>query len=317
MNSSPQIVVLSGGVGGAKFADGLYRVLPKGNLTVCVNTGDDFSAYGLSISPDVDTVCYTLAGIANPETGWGQADETWNTLEAIEKLGGPVWFKLGDKDLSTHLERTRLLSEGWTLSEVISRFCDKWGIQARVLPMSNEPVSTIVKTIGNGQIPFQEYFVEKKCEPMVEGFIFRGVESAYPCPGLIEAITKADAIFIGPSNPLVSIEPILEIPGVREEIQKKEKVIAISPIVGGKTIKGPLAKMYAEMGKEPSSIAVANDYRGLITGYIMDVIDRDLEKKLSQWDIITMSTETVMKTLQDRVRLAEESIAFLDREFSR
>ena len=317
MNSSPQIVVLSGGVGGAKFADGLYRVLPKGNLTVCVNTGDDFSAYGLSISPDVDTVCYTLAGIANPETGWGQADETWNTLEAIEKLGGPVWFKLGDKDLSTHLERTRLLSEGWTLSEVISHFCDKWGIQARVLPMSNEPVSTIVKTIGNGQIPFQEYFVEKKCEPMVEGFIFRGVESAYPCPGLIEAITKADAIFIGPSNPLVSIEPILEIPGVREEIQKKEKVIAISPIVGGKTIKGPLAKMYTEMGKEPSSITVANDYRGLITGYVMDVIDRELEKQLSQWDIITMSTDTVMKTLQDRVRLAEDSMAFFDREFSR
>ena len=237
MNSSPQIVVLSGGVGGAKFADGLYRVLPKGNLTVCVNTGDDFSAYGLSISPDVDTVCYTLAGIANPETGWGQADETWNTLEAIEKLGGPVWFKLGDKDLSTHLERTRLLSEGWTLSEVISRFCDKWGIQARVLPMSNEPVSTMVKTIGNGQIPFQEYFVEKKCEPMVEGFIFRGVESAYPCPGLIEAITKAEAIFIGPSNPLVSIEPILESRVSAKRSKKRRRLSQYLPLLEEKPSK--------------------------------------------------------------------------------
>ncbi len=317
MNSSPQIVVLSGGVGGAKFADGLYRVLPKGNLTVCVNTGDDFSAYGLSISPDVDTVCYTLAGIANPETGWGQADETWNTLEAIKNLGGPVWFKLGDKDIGTHLERTRLLSEGWTLSEVISRFCDNWGIQAKILPMTNEPVCTVVKTSKDSQISFQEYFVENKCEPLVQGFIFKGIESALPCPGLIEAINNADAIFIGPSNPLVSIEPILEIPGVRNEIIKKEKVIAISPIVGGKSIKGPLAKMYTELGKVPSSITVADDYQGLITGYIMDVIDGELINKLSQWDIITMSTDTVMKTPNDRVKLAEVSIEFLDREFSR
>ncbi len=317
MNASPQIVVLSGGVGGAKFADGLYRVLPKGNLTVCVNTGDDFSVYGLSISPDVDTVCYTLAGIANPETGWGLTDETWNTLEAIEKLGEPAWFRLGDKDLGTHLERTRLLSEGWTLSEVTTRFCEKWGIQAKILPMSNDKVSTMVKTAEFGQLSFQEYFVKNKCEPIVKGFTFKGIESALPSPGLVEAITRADAIFIGPSNPLVSIEPILQIPGVRNAILKKEKVIAISPIVGGKAIKGPLMKMYKEMGREPSSITVANDYRELITGFIMDVIDREHEKQLSQWDIITMSTETVMKTPQDRVRLAEISLAFLNREFSR
>jgi LPPG:FO 2-phospho-L-lactate transferase len=317
MISAPKIVVLSGGVGGAKFADGLYRVLPKGLLTVIVNTGDDFSAFGLAISPDVDTVCYALAEIANPDTGWGQANESWNALESIKRLDGPIWFKLGDKDLGTHLERTRMLSEGFSLSEVIIRFCSKWKIQARVLPMSNQPVHTMVKTSEYGKIPFQEYFVAKNCEPRVIGFAFEGINNAQPAPGLLDEIRKADAVLIAPSNPLVSINPILAIQGVSDEIRKKDKVIAVSPIIGGKTIKGPLGKMYSELGKEPSTVTVADGYRGIITGYIMDKFDSTLEKQVSQWDIITMLTDTVMKSITDRVSLAEQTLAFLDREFSR
>jgi LPPG:FO 2-phospho-L-lactate transferase len=171
MSKKPEILVLSGGVGGAKFADGMYQVLPPDSLTVCVNTGDDFEAFGLAISPDLDTVCYTLAGMANPETGWGLHGETYHTLEAIGRLEGPTWFKLGDMDLATHLERTRLLREGMTLSKITSRFCENWGIHARVVPMTNQPVRTLVRT-HSGIIPFQEYFVKLNCEPVVEGFIF-------------------------------------------------------------------------------------------------------------------------------------------------
>ena len=316
MSAALKIVVLSGGVGGAKFADGLYRVLPKGHLTVIVNTGDDFSAFGLAISPDVDTVCYALAGIANPDTGWGQADESWNALESIKRLDGPIWFKLGDKDLGTHLERTRLLSDGFTLTEVITRFCSRWKIQANVLPMSDQSVRTMVKTSEYEQIPFQEYFVAKNCEPRVIGFAFEGINNAQPAPGLLDGIRKSDAVIIAPSNPLVSINPIFAIQGIRDEIRKKDKVIAVSPIIGGKTIKGPLGKMYGELGKEPSSVTVADDYRGIITGYIMDNIDSELEKQVSQWDIITLLTDTVMKSIPDRVSLAQQTLAFLDREFS-
>ncbi len=296
MISYPNIVLLSGGVGGAKFADGLYRVLPKGNLTVCVNTGDDFKAFGLAISPDLDTVCYTLAGLANPETGWGQEGESWTVLESIKRLGGPAWFRLGDKDLATHLERTRLLAEGHTLSDITNRFCTKWGIQAKIIPMSDQTVSTFVDTNEYGLIPFQDYFVARNCEPWVKGIIFKGIFDAGPVNGLLEAIREANAVIIGPSNPLVSIEPILQIPGLRDEIIKK-KVIAVSPIVGGKSIKGPLAKMYTELGKEASSATVAEDYHGLINGFVMDIVDKNLVEQVNQWDIITMVTDTVMKSV--------------------
>jgi LPPG:FO 2-phospho-L-lactate transferase len=315
MNSEPTVVVLSGGVGGAKFADGLYRLFPKGKLTVCVNTGDDFNLFGLMISPDLDTVCYALADRENPDTGWGQAGETWSVLNSISDLGGPVWFKLGDKDLATHLERTRLLGEGYTLTEITARICSRFGIQAKVLPMSDQKVRTSVDTEEFGWIPFQEYFVEKGCEPRVRGFQYQGISDAKPAVGLIDAINDADVVIIGPSNPLVSIEPILSVAGIREALLGK-RVVAVSPIIGGKTIKGPLAKMYRELGYVPSAVTVAEGYRGLIQGYIMDSIDRDLSSQVNQWDIITLVTDTLMKSPSDRVILARKVIEFIQKELS-
>jgi LPPG:FO 2-phospho-L-lactate transferase len=311
----PSILVFSGGVGGAKFVDGLYHVLPPGKLSVCVNTGDDFEAFGLSISPDLDSVCYALAGIANPETGWGFRDETWNVIEAIGKLGGPTWFSLGDKDLATHLERTRLLRQGLSLTKITTIFCKTWGIQASVLPMSDQPVQTRVDTVEFGLISFQEYFVERRCEPKVTGFVFSGADIAKPATGLLKCIAKADAILIGPSNPLVSIDPILSISSIRKALEKKT-VIAISPIVGGKALKGPLAKMFAELGIGPTAKAVAAHYRGIIKGYILDNDDQNQAEEINQWDIITLVTDTVMKSRKDRSRLADEVLGFISKEFT-
>jgi len=315
MNPEPTVVVLSGGVGGAKFADGLYQLLPKGNLTVCVNTGDDFNLFGLNISPDLDTVCYALAGREDPNTGWGQAGETWSVLNAISDLGGPVWFKLGDKDLATHLERTRLLGEGYPLTEITARICSRFGIQATILPMSDQNVRTLVDTEEFGLIPFQEYFVKKSCEPKVRGFQYQGISDAKPAVGLIDAINEADVVIIGPSNPLVSIEPILRVAGIRKALLEK-RVVAVSPIIGGKTVKGPLAKMYKELGNLPSAATVAEGYRGLIQGYVMDSIDRDLSAQIDQWDIITLVTDTLMKSPLDRVILARKVIEFIQKELS-
>ncbi len=239
-----KIVALAGGVGGAKLADGLAQVLPPIDLTVIVNTGDDFEHLGLYIAPDVDTVCYTLAGLANPETGWGRADETWQAIGSLEQLGGPAWFRLGDRDLGTHLERTRLLRTGLSLSEVTQKFCAAWGVKQRILPMSDQPVRTIVQT-DQGDLMFQEYFVERHCEPRVKGFEFRGLEGASAAPGVLDALEQADAVVICPSNPWVSIGPILAIRGIRPILQEKY-VVAVSPIIGGAAVRGPAAKMYAE-----------------------------------------------------------------------
>jgi len=300
-----KIVALAGGVGGAKLAHGLAQILPPEDLTVIVNTGDDFEHYGLYICPDLDTVCYTLAGIANPETGWGRVDETWNGMENISKLGGLDWFRLGDKDLGTHLERTRRLKEGQSLSEITRDFCKAWGIEHTVLPMSDQPVRTIVET-DEGELPFQEYFVHRRCEPRVRGFRFEGADKAVPAKGAREAIRTADAIVICPSNPWVSIDPILKV------IQKIEKpVIAVSPIIGGEAIKGPAAKMYRELGTEPSALAVANHYRGLVTHFVMDTIDAQLIESLGGLNMQTHVTNTVMKSHEDRKRLAENSLNFI------
>ena len=204
------IVALAGGVGGAKLAHGLAQILPPEDLTIIVNTGDDFEHLGLTICPDLDTVCYTLAGLANPETGWGRENETWNTISNIEKLGGPNWFRLGDQDFGTHIERTRRLKEGQSLSQITKDFCKAWGIKQTILPMTNSPVRTIVNT-DEGELAFQEYFVHRHCEPRVKGFRFDGVEVAEPVIGAREAIKSAEAIVICPSNPWVSIDPILRV----------------------------------------------------------------------------------------------------------
>ncbi len=303
-----KIVALAGGVGGAKLAHGLAQILPPQDLTIIVNTGDDFEHYGLYICPDLDTVCYTLAGLANPETGWGRVDESWNVIENAKRLGGPGWFNLGDRDLGTHIERTRRLKEGQCLSEITRNFCKVWGIEHTVLPMTDQYVHTIVET-DEGDLEFQEYFVHRRCEPHVKGFRFDGIEKAEPAPGAREAIAEADAVVICPSNPWVSIDPILRVfspllsgegPGVR--------VFAVSPIIGGETVKGPAAKMYRELGIEPSALAVANHYGGLLAGFVLDQIDSELSKAL---EVKTLVTDTLMKSTEDRKRLAQEVLNWI------
>lgn len=297
-----KIVALAGGVGGAKLADGLAQLLPPKNLTIIVNTGDDFEHLGLYISPDLDTVCYTLAGLANPKTGWGRAGETYHLLESLAFLGGETWFRLGDKDLATHLERTRRLHAGETLSDITSLFCRAWGVRHTVLPMSDGSVRTMVNTLEFGELPFQEYFVHQRCEPKVKGFRFVGIESARAAPGVLEAIESADAVVVCPSNPWVSIDPILAVTGIRSALDQK-KVTAVSPIISGKTVKGPAAKMYSELGVRPSALAVAEHYSSLLTGFVMDRLDAKLAEEIS---IPTMVTDTLMPTQDHRRRLAQD-----------
>jgi LPPG:FO 2-phospho-L-lactate transferase len=297
-----KIVALAGGLGGAKLVDGLAQLLLPEDLTTVVNTGDDFEHMGLYICPDVDTVCYTLAGLSNPETGWGRLGETFQALENIQKLGGPGWFRIGDKDLATHLERTRRLREGQLLNQVTQIFCQVWGVQHLVIPMSNQPVRTMVETVDYEELAFQEYFVHRNCEPKVKGFRFAGIESAQPAPGVLEAIEKADAIVFCPSNPWVSIDPILALSGLRSALTTKI-VFAVSPIIGGQTIKGPAAKMYAELGVRPSALAVAHHYADLLSGFVLDNIDTDMAGEFS---IPVKITQTVMKTKDDRCRLAQD-----------
>lgn len=300
-----KIVAFAGGVGGAKLAQGLAQTLPPKDLTIIVNTGDDFEHLGLYICPDLDTVCYTLGGLANPETGWGRAGETWNTITNVEKLGGPAWFRLGDSDIATHLERTRLLKEGKFLSEITKEFCKAWGIEATVLPMTDSPVRTMVDS-DEGELAFQEYFVHRQCQPRVKGFRFDGVEVAEPAQGVREALASADAIIFCPSNPWVSIDPILS---VVKEVNKP--VFAVSPIIGGKTVKGPAAKMYSELGIEPSAYAVAKHYRTILKGFVLDTTDAAMEKEIQDLGFATLVTNTLMNQLTDRARLANDVLNFI------
>jgi LPPG:FO 2-phospho-L-lactate transferase len=301
-----KIVALAGGVGGAKLAHGLAQILPPEDLTIIVNTGDDFEHLGLYISPDLDTVCYTLAGLANPDTGWGHVNETWNAIANIKRLGGPDWFNLGDQDIATHLERTRRMKEGQSLSQITRDFCSAWGVKHTVLPMSDQPVRTIVET-DEGDLPFQEYFVHRQCQPRVKGFRFAGVDSAEPTAGAREAIQSADAVIVCPSNPWVSIDPILAVLHP-SSFSLHPSFIAVSPIIGGQTVKGPAAKMYAELGIEPSALAVANHYRDQLTGFVLDTVDADLAEQIS---VRTLTTNSLMKTLADRARLARDVLNFI------
>ncbi|HLD93463.1 MAG TPA: 2-phospho-L-lactate transferase [Anaerolineales bacterium] len=303
-----KIVALAGGVGGAKMAEGLAHVLPAIDLTVVVNTGDDFEHFGLTICPDLDTVCYTLAGLANLETGWGRADESQNALREAALLGGPTWFSLGDRDLGTHLERTRRLNAGDSLSAITADFCRAWGIEARVLPMSDQPARTIVDT-DQGELPFQEYFVAHACEPRVRGFRFAGVEQAKPAPGVLDEIATADLAVICPSNPWVSVAPILAVPGIREAIAEKV-VLAVSPIIGGKAVKGPAAKMFSELGIEPSALAVAQYYKDLLRGFVFDEVDSAHSTAIHELGIMPFAAATIMQDRADRARLAGQVIDF-------
>ncbi|MDX1437676.1 MAG: 2-phospho-L-lactate transferase [Anaerolineales bacterium] len=303
-----RIVALAGGVGGAKLADGLARILDPVSLTIVVNTGDDFWHLGLRISPDLDTVCYTLAGIASPKTGWGQAGDSWAAIEAVAALGGPDWFRLGDKDLGTSLERTRLLSEGKTLSEITRRFCSTWEVLPAVLPMSDDECPTIVVT-DQGELEFQDYFVRLRCEPRVSGFRLDRAQAASPASGIIAAIDAADLVIICPSNPWVSVDPILAVPGVRQAVARRT-VVAVSPIIGGQAVKGPAAKMYRELGIEPSPLSVASHYRSLLDGMVMDRVDGRLQPAVADLGLAVLVTDTLMKSLKDRTQLSQDTLEF-------
>ena len=303
-----KVVALAGGVGGSKLADGLSHAILAKDLTVIVNVGDDFEHLGLKICPDLDTVCYTLAGKANPATGWGRRDESWNALESLEELGGPTWFHLGDRDLGTHLERARRMRTGESLSQITADFCRAWGVRLTVLPATDDPVQTWVYT-DVGELPFQEYFVRRQCHPKVSGFRFEGVEQAIPAPGVLEAIHHADLVIICPSNPWVSIDPILTIPGIKDEL-RAQKIVAVSPIIGGQAVKGPAAKMYTELGIEPTAYAVAKHYGSLLDGFVLDNQDEAQADTVKSSGVQTLVTNTIMNSSQGRVRLAKEVVKF-------
>ena len=304
------VVALSGGVGGAKLALGLSRVLPADQLVIVANTGDDFEHLGLSISPDIDTLTYVLAGLDNPVAGWGRRDETWSFMETISTLGGEDWFRLGDRDLALHVERTRRLRAGESLSRITADVCRRWGVVQRVLPMSDDRVRTRVRS-DQGWIDFQDYFVRQQCRPVVRELVFEGAAKARPQPEIIAALKgKVRAVVVCPSNPFISIEPILAVPGLRDAIAScGAPVVAVSPIVGGKAIKGPTAKMMQELGLTVSTATVAQRYGALLSGYVVDPADADEARGL---EATVKVAPTLMTDLPTREALAKSVLDFAD-----
>jgi LPPG:FO 2-phospho-L-lactate transferase len=304
------IVVLAGGVGGAKMAHGLQAALPPGDLTVVVNTADDFELYGLAISPDLDTVMYTLAGIADPVHGWGVAGDTRNTLDAIARYGQEPWFLLGDQDFATHILRTERLRAGWPLSVVTMELSGALGIRSRIVPMTDDRVATQIDTPA-GTLDFQDYFVGRRQSDDVLGVTFAGIEQATAHPDALAAIREAEAVVIAPSNPIVSVAPILETPGIREALDDTSAAnVAVSPIVGGRALKGPAAQMLATLGHEVSALGVARLYAGLIDGLVIDDVDRELAPAIELAGPRVLVTATVMGGEADRRRLATEVLDF-------
>lgn len=308
------ILALAGGVGGAKLAHGLYRALPPDALTVVVNTGDDFDLFGLRVCPDADTVLYTLAGLANDATGWGIADETWSALGMLGRYGEPTWFGIGDRDLATHVVRTQRLRDGWTLTRVIASLSHALGVRARLLPMANEPVPTVVRTPA-GDLAFQEYFVHRRHEDHVFGVRFEGIERAQVPEEVRAALAQAEAVVICPSNPVVSIGPILAVPRMRELLAERQVArVAVSPIVGGKALKGPADRMLSDLGFETSAYGVAQFYAqrcpGLLTGFVLDAQDAADAARIADLGMRTLVADTVMGSIADRERLAREVLAF-------
>ena len=304
-------VVLSGGSGGVKLAVGLAPLLGE-RLSVIVNTGDDFIHLGLHISPDVDTVLYSLAGVVNEETGWGRRDETWTFMRALGELGGPTWFRLGDGDLATHIDRAQRLRSGATLTAVATDQARALGVLPHILPMSDDPVRTVIDTDA-GTLTFQEYFVREQSRPRLHGLRLDGIAAARPTPQVLDALSAGDlaGVIIGPSNPWLSVDPILAVPGMREALRAKgAPVIAVSPIVGGRAVKGPTAKIMAEIGLDADCLTVARHYDGLIDGFIIDDADAILAKKLK---VPALVTNTMMRSLDDKTALARQCLAFCDR----
>ncbi|MET0365466.1 MAG: 2-phospho-L-lactate transferase [Sphingobium sp.] len=295
--------VLTGGVGGAKFVAGLENCGLTQSVTAIVNTGDDFRHLGLHISPDIDTLLYTLAGKSNVAQGWGREGETWSFLDAVRSLGGPDWFRLGDGDLALHVLRAERLARGETLSAITADFARAWGIRSHVLPMSDDPVETFVDT-DEGTLAFQRYFVERQCAPRVNAIRFEGAETARAAPGVVEAILSADAVFLAPSNPFLSVDPLLAMEEIAKALEETAApVIAISPIVGGTAVKGPTAKIMGELGIAVDNEAIANHYSAFVDALLIDTSDAPPSA------LPSLATHTMMRTLDDKVRVAREAIA--------
>jgi LPPG:FO 2-phospho-L-lactate transferase len=300
------ITTLAGGVGAAKFLAGLQRVRPPEELVAVVNVGDDFVLHGLQISPDLDTVTYTLAGAVNPATGWGLAGETWATMEALDRYGGESWFRLGDKDLATHLYRTERRRQGATLSEVTAEITRAWGIGVRVLPVTDDPLATVVQLAAGGEVDFQDYFVRRRHDVAVSGLRMQGADAARPAPGALDAITGADALVIAPSNPIVSIGPLLAVPGVREAVTAaRDRCVAVSPIVAGAALKGPADRLLRELGHESSVVGVARIYRDLCATLVVDEADAALAPAVEAEGLRCVVAPTIMADARAAAALAE------------
>ena len=308
---SPVVLALAGGVGGAKLTLGLARCLSPDDLMICVNTGDDETFHGLHVSPDLDTMMYTLSGLSNQENGWGLAGDTFTALEMLRKLGVDTWFNLGDRDFATHIRRTQLLAEGKTLSEVTTELNRSLGVFHGVTPMSNDPVKTVLQT-DEGELPMQRYFVGRRAEPKVSEVRYLGAENAAAAPGLQNALAKARLLVLCPSNPYLSLGPILALPGVRQKMRTfPGKKVCVSPIVGGDAVKGPAGKIMAELGKQVSCVEVAREYRDICDVFVMDVQDRALALEIQELGITPLVTSTIMETEEDKIALAREILALV------
>ncbi|HTR36446.1 MAG TPA: 2-phospho-L-lactate transferase [Bryobacteraceae bacterium] len=298
------IVALAGGVGAARFLDGLTRVVAPERVFVIGNTGDDAEIHGLHISPDLDTVTYTLAGLANPQHGWGIRGDSFRCLETLGRLGGDTWFQLGDRDLATHLYRTERLRQGATLAEVASEIAKALGVRSAIVPMSNERVRTRICT-ASGELEFQTYFVKRRARDRVAGVRFDGAEQAKPAPTVLEEIADAEAIILCPSNPFISVGPIVAIPGIRQAlVRRRDRVAAISPIVGGKALKGPAAHMLKSMGLGAATSEVAKLYADFVGVFVLDEVDRKQAGKVEALDVRPVVTNTIMRGLRERKALA-------------
>jgi LPPG:FO 2-phospho-L-lactate transferase len=301
-------VALAGGIGASKFLTGLVNVLAAEEVTIVVNTGDDFHWMGLYICPDLDTVTYTLAGLANPETGWGLQGDTFHGLDRLQVLGCDTWFKLGDRDLATHIYRSQRIREGKTLAQVTADIARRNGLRSSILPMTNKQVPTEIQT-DEGILPFQEYFVRRRCQPRVEAFLFRGIENALPAPGVLEAIRSADVILVCPSNPFISIGPVLAVPGIREALHETDaKAVAITPIIAGRAVKGPTARMLDEMGHEVSAVSVARLYRDFLDLFVLDQHDATLRPEIEGLGIEVRLAETLMTDHRSKIELAHNVV---------
>ncbi len=309
-HAEKNIVALAGGVGGAKLAYGLAKIVAPDKLTIIVNTGDDFEHLGLHISPDLDTVMYTLAEVANPVTGWGIKDESWGMMAAMARYGGPTWFQLGDRDVATHLLRSQWLREGYPHNWVTKELCHRLGVRCTVLPMSEQPVRTMFDT-DEGELAFQEYFVKLQCKPVARNIRFDGAEKAQPSQEVVAAIRNADAIIFCPSNPLISIGPILSMPSLRRIIAAgRAPKVAVSPIIKGEALKGPAAKLMTELGMEVSPVGVARHLQEVLTGFVIDYLDEQHMNAISDLGLRTLVTGTIMTNNEARVTLAKEVLNF-------